>query len=133
MPPVFGFSFPFTKATGSLGYFEVTRNEIDAIKANLTSLLVTNWGERVMHYYFGCNLIEFLFEQQRDRTLKNKIAERIIEQVETWMPYLSIDELNVFFTTEEPTIPEHTIGIRISFSVNGRPDLTGVLNFLAQP
>jgi phage baseplate assembly protein W len=129
--PTFGFTLPFAKSTGSLGYFDVTRNEIDAIKANLTSLLVTNWGERMMHYHFGCNLIEFLFENRKDSELKNRIADRIITQVGTWMPFLTIDELNIFFASEEPALSEHSIGIRISFRLTNRQNLTGLLSFVA--
>ena len=51
-----GFSFPFQVATGSLGYFSVTEDELSAVDANLKSLLLTNWGERVMHFEFGGNL-----------------------------------------------------------------------------
>jgi phage baseplate assembly protein W len=131
--PTFGFTLPFARSTGSLGYFEVTRNEIDAIKANLTSLLVTNWGERFMHYDFGCNLIEFLFENRKDAELKSKIADRIISQTFKWMPFLSIDQLNVFFHTDEPSLSEHSIGIRIAFKVKDRPSLNGILSFVASP
>lgn len=130
---IFGFTLPFARSTGSLGYFEATRNEIDAIKANLTSLLVTNWGDRMMHYRFGCNLIEFLFENRRDIELKNRIADRIITQVNTWMPFLNVDELNIFFSDDEPSLSEHSIGIRIAFKLNNRPDLTGLLSFVASP
>jgi phage baseplate assembly protein W len=131
--PTFGFTLPFARSTGSLGYFEVTRNEIDAVKANLTSLLITNWGERMMHYHFGCNLIEFLFDNRKDAELKNRIADRIITQVATWMPFLSIDTLNIFFSTEQPTLSEHAIGIEITFRVKNRPNLTGLLSHVATP
>ncbi len=122
MSTIYGFPLPFTRATGSLGYFEVTRNQLDAIKSNLTSLLLTNWGERLMHYHFGCNLIEFLFEQ-KIKDLKNIIADRILDQISKWMPFLSIDELNVFFTEDDPSIIENSILIRLKFSLNRRPDI----------
>ncbi len=131
--PTFGFTLPFARATGSLGFFEVTRNEIDAVKANLTSLLVTNWGERLMHYNFGCNLIEFLFDNRKDSELKNRIADRILSQVTTWMPFLAVESLNIFFSTEEPSLSEHSIGISIAFSVKNRPNLSGLLSFVAAP
>lgn len=133
MAATFGFTLPFARSTGSLGYFDVTRNEVDAIKANLTSLLVTNWGERFMHYDFGCNLIEFLFDNRKDSELKNRIADRIITQVGKWMPFLAVDQLNIFFNTDDPSLSEQTIGIRIAFRVKSRPNLTGILSFVASP
>lgn len=123
-----GLSFPFTRASGSVGYFEVTRNELDAIYANLRSLLLTNWGERVMHYFFGAHLREFQFEPLRGEELKGRIADRIISQVDTWMPYLSIEELNILFSEDDPSVAENAIFIRLRFRLNSRPDLSGVLN-----
>jgi phage baseplate assembly protein W len=127
-----GFVFPFTQATGSLGYFEVTRNELDAVYANIRSLLMTNWGERVNHYFMGGNLREFLFEPMRGDDLKNRVADRIISQINTWIPYVTIDELNILFPEDDSTIQENSMFIRISFRLTSKPDLTGNLPILVR-
>ena len=92
-----GFTFPFAKSTGSIGYLETTNTELAAVEQNFKSLLLTNWGERVMHADFGCNLIEFLFEQQVNNELQERIGDRIVSQVNKWMPFVSIDKLNLIF------------------------------------
>jgi phage baseplate assembly protein W len=124
-----GLTLPFARATGSVGHLDFTSDELSAVKENLKSLLVTNWGERVMHFNFGCNLIEFLFENDKGPELKERIADRIISQVSTWMPFVGVDELNILFPEEDDSLPEHAIGIRISFRLLNRPDFTSILNF----
>lgn len=109
-----GFNFPFQPTTGSLGYLEVTEDVVAAIRANLRSLLLTNWGERVMHNDFGCNLREFVFEPQT-KSLKPRIADRIKGQISRWMPFLVLTVLNIIFSDEDPAIPEN--GFRIHLEV----------------
>lgn len=119
-----GFTLPFARSTGSIGYFQATTDEVDAVKQNLKSLLLTNWGERVMRYDFGCNLIEFLFTNQRDEELKARIADRIIDQISKWMPFLTIDVLTIQFSTEDPTILENQIRVNLGFRISSRPTIT---------
>ena len=121
-----GFTLPFTRSSGSIGYFQATTEEVDAVRQNLKSLLLTNWGERVMQYYFGCNLIEFLFTNQRDEELKAKIADRIIDQVSRWMPFLTIDVLTIQFSTEDPSILDNQIRVNLGFRISSRPTVTEV-------
>jgi phage baseplate assembly protein W len=92
----------------------VTEDVRAAIAANLRSLLLTNWGERVMHVDFGCNLRDFLFEQ-KTKNLQPRIADRIKGQVSRWMPYLVMTVLNVIFSNEDPSVPEN--GFRIHLQV----------------
>lgn len=118
-----GFTLPFSRSTGSIGYFQATSSEVDAVRQNLRSLILTNWGERVMRFNFGCNLIEFLFTNQRDEELKAKIADRIIDQVAKWMPFLTIDTLNVLFPEDDPGLLDNQIKIFIGFRISSRPDI----------
>lgn len=115
-----GFNFPFQPATGSLGYLEVTDDVASAIKANLRSLLLTNWGERVMHNDFGCNLREFLFEPMT-RNLKPRIADRIKSQVTKWMPYLVLTGIFIIFSDEDPAVPENGFRIHLKLVYGNIP------------
>ncbi len=123
-----GFTLPFARSSGSIGYFQSTTDELDAVKQNLRSLLLTNWGERVMHFYFGCNLREFLFTNVKDESLKEQIASRILEQVGKWMPFVGIETLNIQFTRDDPSILENQIYISIKFRLSSRPDFSEILN-----
>lgn len=109
-----GLSFPISLATGSLGYLEVTSDVVSAIESNVRSLLLTNWGERVMHYDFGCNFREFLFEQ-RTSSLRSRIADRIKSQLAKWMPFLSLVGLFVTLSEDDPSIPDP--GFRIDLEL----------------
>jgi phage baseplate assembly protein W len=116
----YGLTFPFRLATASNGYFEVTQTIMGAVVENVKSLILTNWGERPMNYYFGCNLREFLFEQQTDST-KRRIAGRIGEQFSLHFPFLEIESLEVFFSTDDPTVEENTMNVRLTFFFSDDP------------
>lgn len=115
-----GFNFPFAPATGSLGYLEVTDDVISSITANLRSLLLTNRGERVMHVDFGCNFREFIFEQ-KSKSLRSRIAERVTSQVAKWMPFITMTALYVSFSDEDSSIPENGFHIHIDFVYGNIP------------
>jgi phage baseplate assembly protein W len=123
-----GYTFPFARSTGSVGYFETTNDELSAVRENLKSLIFTNWGERVMHYTFGCNLKEFLFENISDNELKGRIADRIQSQVAQWLPFVIVDELFIFFNSDDGSILPNGIKIRIRFKLESRPDLFETLD-----
>lgn len=127
-----GFTLPFSKASGSLGYFEMTYDELSALKENIKSLLLTNWGERLGHYYLGCNLREFLFEQIEANELREKIADRILSQINLWMPFVSIKNLNILLASDDPSVPENAVKIKIEFILTSKPDLSGKLEVVAQ-
>jgi phage baseplate assembly protein W len=110
-----GFTVPFARTTGSTGYFYATTTDLQAARNDVKSLLLTNWGERPMRYELGCNLKEFLFEQ-RDADTSVRIDERIRSQVSKWVPFVSLDDLQIDFPTE------HTIRISMKYSLIGRPD-----------
>ena len=115
-----GFNFPFQPSTGSLGYLEVTDDVASAIVANVRSLLLTNWGERVMHVDFGCNLREFIFEP-RAKSLKNRIAERIKGQLAKWMPFLALTGISITFSDEDPSVPDNGFHIHLDLVYGNIP------------
>lgn len=122
-----GFTLPFSRSSGSVGYFETTSDEVSAVKENLRSLLLTNWGERVNHFYMGCNLKEFLFENVEVDEMRAKVADRVLSQVETWLPFVTVQNLNVLLTEDDATIPENGVKIRIDFILSAKPDLSSRL------
>lgn len=126
-----GFTLPFAKSSGSIGLFDTTGDELDAARQNLKSLLLTNWGERPMHFHFGCNFIEFLFETRRTEDLKAAIADRIVDQVNKWIPYLRLVDLHIFFRTDDASVPENGIGVKMRYVMVSRPDVLQSLFHIA--
>lgn len=116
----FGFTFPFSQTTGSLGYLEPTNDVVSAIRSNLRVLLLTNWGERPMHYDFGCNIREFLFDPATD-DLRGRIAERVKAQLAKWMSFLSLSELFIVFTDEQGTVVENGVTIKMTVMYGNIP------------
>lgn len=128
-----GFTLPFAKSTGSLGYFAVTNNEVSAVRENIKSLLLTNWGERPMHYYLGANLREFLFEQIDLEELRSKIEDRIVSQIATWLPFVSLDKIVVLLAEDGGGVPENQVRILLEFRITSRPDISERLDLFVVP
>lgn len=76
------------------GPFSLHKTDMSAIHQNLKVLLLTNPGERIMKPDFGVGVRGFLFEQNSEG-LKERIHNRIIEQIGTYMPYVKITDLTV--------------------------------------
>lgn len=115
-----GITFPFSLSTGSLGYVELTDDDVSAIKSNLKSLLATNWGERPMHPDLGCNMDEFVFSPLT-QALRAPIADRIQSQLAKWMPFLVLEELGLVFSEQDAAVPQN--GFRVDLTVSFSPGI----------
>jgi len=68
--------------------------DVEAVKADLLQLILTNPGERVMMPTFGTPLRNLLFEQN-DPTIYEKIRQVIIAAVAQWDPRIVLTEVAV--------------------------------------
>ena len=75
-------------------------NYVDEIKQNLKILCLTAPGERVFLPEFGVGLRNYVF-QNSTPDLFSTISERISDQVQTYLPYININNINIF---ESPDI-----------------------------
>jgi phage baseplate assembly protein W len=116
-----GLTIPFAQATGSLGFLAFTDDEVEATKQNIRSLLLTNWGERPMHFHLGCNFIEFLFEPMKNEVLRQKMSDRVIDQLQKWLPFVQLKELTITFHEDDARIPENGVGVNMKFSLISKP------------
>ena len=107
-----GIDFPIFGSVGS--QFAVTYTTIDQAAANAKNLLLTNHGERVMQPTFGCNLHKTMFENQTDQ-LVDLVITTITSQMEYWLPYIFINDLQV---THSPDYNTMNINIKISLKNN---------------
>jgi len=119
---------PFARTSSSLGYLDFSTTEIKATLYNLKSLVLTNWGERPNHFYMGCNLIEFIFAPATDDTI-DKIVARINSQVDNWLPYVLINDVQIAFAEPDG----HGMQISIDFGLKNRQDLNAVLEITIEP
>ena len=73
-----------------------------------------------MHYFLGCNFKEFLFESIHPDELRSKIADRIISQMDAWLPFVTIDELNVLLPEDDVGVPENAIKVNMKFHITSQ-------------
>jgi phage baseplate assembly protein W len=76
------------------GLYGLNKTLLDTIKQNLKMLLLTSPGERIMDSSFGVGLRKELFEQDT-QALREKINARIVSQINKYLNYIQIEEINI--------------------------------------
>jgi len=100
------------------GFFPGTSTTLSQAGSNLKNLLLTNKGERVGHPTFGADLLLVLFEPMSENLL-DRVKESINEAIAEWLPYISINKLEI-----EPDESEiNQLNINIEFYLTMNPDM----------
>ena len=102
------------------GFFYKTKTILEQAKSNMRNLLLTSLGERVMQPEFGSTLMDIIFNQGHD--VQNDVDESIREAVSNWLPYIIINEINMFQENNQ-------VDVSIDFSVSLEPDSFDTLTF----
>ena len=102
------------------GFFYKTKTILDQAKSNMRNLLLTSLGERVMQPEFGSTLMDVVFNQGPD--VENDIDEAIREAVSNWLPYVIINEINMFQQGNQ-------VDVSIEFSVSLEPNSFDTITF----
>jgi phage baseplate assembly protein W len=87
---VYGLKYPIG---GGRGYFS-KQTGTALVRGNLTQILKTERGERVMLPNYGCNLKKFLFQPLDEETFR-AIKEEIITSITRYAPSVEIMKLKV--------------------------------------
>ena len=115
----YGYSavLPLQRSTED-GFYALTKTLAANTKQNLMNLLLTGPGERVMLPNFGVGLRRMLF-MQASEAFEAEITARIENQIETYMPFVSITQLNYFKfnTTVDMSEKEHQFDVQLYYSV----------------
>jgi phage baseplate assembly protein W len=104
---VYGLKYPVSNS--KRGLFP-KQSGLDLVKANLTQLLRTEKGERVMLPNFGCSLKQYLFEPLDQNTFR-LIQSDILTAINTWMPTVEVAKISVL--TEDKILANGGSGIKI--------------------
>lgn len=107
-----GVTLPLRK--GNNGYFEVSYTTKDQIKSNIKALLLTQKGERLMQPTFGSNLQRAVFEQNSNN-LDAFIEDTIMEAIDTWMPYVTIE--SIVYDTDNTLKDRNRIDLELKYSL----------------
>lgn len=111
----YGITLPIQR--GNTGYFNQAFSSFEQAKANLRNLLSTRKGERVMQPNFGTGLHELLFEPM-DSEFETKLQETITKNVNYWLPYINIEEIDIQMTDEMKD--RHIANMNIQFTVGNQ-------------
>lgn len=85
----------------------------DQIKQNFKNLVLTEPGERVMDIEFGVGLKRYLFEQNSSTT-NSEIERRIVQQTNRYMPFISLQTIEI--ETDSDNL--NYLGITIYYSIS---------------
>ena len=99
--------------------FNQSFKTIDQVKTNIKSLLLTKRYERVMQPLLGSGLQELLFEFNDDE-LADKIETTINESLQQWLPYVSVEKIEIEQTNynKDRNIVYVSISFRIGDTIN---------------
>ena len=104
------------------GIFSTNFTTLSQAKSNLTNLILTRKGERLGQPTFGCDIWNILFEQIIDNELDIRVEQVITEAVNTWLPYLDINEIILDYNDEYKD--GNKFGVEIHFSLKSNPKLS---------
>jgi len=99
-----------------------TKTTLEAVKQNVFNLCNTERGERVMHPNLGLGLKTFLFEPFSEDVVES-VKESIIESLNTWLPFVQINEIEVDMSDNNSDRFRSTLEIFIRFSLVKDPSI----------
>ena len=125
------------------GFFEMNNTTRDAVKEDIKILLLTKKGERVVNPSIGTNipiLLGEMFEPIKKNEMESRIGAEIKDALSTWMPYVTLESIEIFTTSNPPPVGinirendilvsmsyilENAGGIRDSIQLNFQPATT---------
>ena len=112
-----GFSVSVPMQRDARDGFKMNKTYKQVVAQNLTMLLLTSPGERIMEPSFGVGVRRFLFEQDSPITYSN-LSARIYKQVSKYLSYLELEDVEFFSQgTGHHEVPDNTVKIKISYTI----------------
>ena len=118
-----GVNLKFPLRSYRKGFFEMNNTTIDAVKEDIKILLMTKKGERVVNPNIGTNipiLLGELFEPIKKEEMEARIGAEIRSALDTWMPYVTMDEIEIFTSDNPPrgtNVNENDILVRMAYTL----------------
>lgn len=106
--------------------YRMNKTLVKAIQQNVKMLLLTVPGERVMDPEFGVGLKTYLFEFNNPGTYA-AIRAKINEQVSNYLPFIEIDELEIFTPDELTPDSENSVQIIFSYRIIPTDELDSIV------
>jgi len=96
--------------------YKMNKNIKDVIKQNFKMLVLTSPGERIMLPNFGVGLRRFLFEPMTTIQF-GKIESRIQNQIEQYMPFLSLIEVKFLTQEQDPSVLLNEVSVSVRYAI----------------
>ena len=115
-----GIQFPLSYG-GTYGFFNQSKTVFEQVKSNIRNLLLTIPGERQHQPTLGCDLSNILFENITNDLIsdvRDRAEESIRESISEWLPYVILNEVNVFQDEHN----QNKIFVQIEYSVTVDPN-----------
>jgi len=100
------------RVTGEDGPYGLTKDLATTVKQNFKNLVLTTPGERIMDTNFGCGAFGLLFENY-SLDMKDKFKARVYEQVKSYMPFITVRQVNF----DDSDIDSNLIKIAINYYI----------------
>jgi hypothetical protein len=98
------------------GAYGLNKTLTDMATQNLKMVILTSPGERVMEPEFGVGVRNYLFAQNSPG-LSAQLRDRISQQVSKYLPYISLNNLQVFSPSILGGIDNTRLNIIINYSI----------------
>lgn len=112
--PLYGPKFPLK--IGNRDTFEIYDNLESQVAFFLKNLLLTSPGEKISDPDYGVGLRSFLFEQNISST-SSRIESKISSQISIYMPYLSVEDIQI--SADDVDMDNNSLNIKIAYSFPG--------------
>tara|TARA_E500000305_G_C3824210_1_gene144231 strand:- start:23 stop:424 length:402 start_codon:yes stop_codon:yes gene_type:complete len=102
----------FPLETDGTNVFRATESLNGTVLFNIKNALLACPGERPMEPTFGFCLKKFLFENPT-QSMFEEMHSGIIQSLKTWLPYLSVSNVNISYDENSP----HLLSIIINYHI----------------
>ena len=97
--------------------FNQSFTTIEQTKSNIKNLLLTKKYERLMQPNLGSGMQELLFEMN-DEDLAQKIEDTINSSMETWLPFVTIEDISIEQSNELRDTNQVNVSLRFRIENN---------------
>ena len=110
--PLYGPKWPLK--AGNADTFELYNDINQQISFYLKNLLLTSPGENISDSSYGVGLRRFMFEPNLP-SIRSSIAGAISSQISEYLPYLTVEDIQVNASAQE--IDNNSLKVRIIYSI----------------
>jgi len=125
-------NFKFPLKSANRGFFQGNQTTVLAVREDIKTLLMTVKGERVMNKNMGTNipiLAGQLFEPIRQTDLLEKIRLEITNAIEVYLPFISLQNVDLITSEQEPSLTVNQVRISIAYIIKDQQAMADRMTF----